>query len=160
MAYAVAERSTSNAHESELMFARLLALALLLAPLPASAQPYDYFCLFASQSAAQSDATVGAYYANAATWDLSTTFPGVAVTTPSALIDGISALTGWWIVISTVADNAALDAKANCVMKLDRGAAILGKSFVAAATLTGSGRTNLTFSPQPQGANYPEPLGQ
>lgn len=126
---------------------------------PVQAQPYDYFCIFTNQAAAEADATVGPYW-NGTTWDLSTTFPGIVISTPSALVDGISAATGFWIVVSSPTDNAALDAKANCVMKLDRQAAVLGQAFVVAATLTGTGRTSFTFSPVPHGSRYPRPLGQ
>lgn len=134
-------------------------MAALLLAQPALAQPYDYFCIFTNQAAAEADAIVGPYW-NGDDWDRSTTFPGVAVSTPSALVDGISAVTGFWIVVSSQTDNAALDAKSNCVMKLDRQAAVLGNSFVVAATLTGTGRTSFTFSPVPHGSHYPRPLGQ
>jgi hypothetical protein len=139
---------------------RLAIIAFFLFASPAWAQPYDYFCIFTNQAAAEADATVGAYW-NGTTWDLSQTFPGVTVSTPSALVDGISAITGFWIVVSSPVDNAALDAKANCVMKLDRQAAVLGNAFVVAATgLTGTGRTSFTFQPVPHGSRYPRPLGQ
>jgi hypothetical protein len=139
---------------------RLAIIASLLFASPACAQPFDYFCIFTNQAAAEADATVGPYW-NGTTWDLSQTFPGVTVSTPSALVDGISAVTGFWIVVSSPVDNAALDAKANCVMKLDRQAAILGNAFVVAATgLTGTGRTSFTFQPVPHGSRYPRPLGQ
>jgi hypothetical protein len=140
----------------------IAALVLLFSSPLAKAQPFDYFCIFTNQAAAQVDAVVGTYWivGNSA-WDLSQTFPGVTVSTPSALVDGISAITGFWIVVSSPVDNAALDAKANCVMKLDRQAAILGNAFVVASTgLSGTGRTSFTFQPVPHGSRYPRPLGQ
>lgn len=141
---------------------RLAIIASLLLASPASAQPYDYFCIFTNQAAAQADATVGAYWDPVnLVWNLSTVFVGVSVVTPTALVDGISPITGFWIVVSSMTDNVALDAKANCVMKLDRQAAILGNAFVVASTgLSGAGRTSFTFSPVPHGSRYPRPLGQ
>ena len=144
----------------------ILAAAVLLAlASSARADQFDYFCLYASQAAAQADPVVGTYWHPAtsdgpASWDQSRTFPGVKVVTPSAIVNGISALTGWWIVVSSAGDNAALDGDTACVMKLNRDVASKGGAFVAAATLTGAGRTNLTFSPVPAGSAYPSPLGQ
>lgn len=117
----------------------------------------DYFCIFASAAAAQADPTVGAFW-NGTSWDLSTTFPGVSVITPAALVNGISSLTGFWIVISQVSPNAALDAI--CVMKLDRDLGIVNGAFVLAAAISGSNRTSLNFSPVPHGSGYPRPLGK
>lgn len=139
----------------------LVGLVMLLLARSANAQPFDYFCIFTNQTAAEADAVVGAYWDSAdSVWNTSVVFPGVTVSTPSALVDGISAATGFWIVVSSPTDNAALDAKANCVMKLDRQAAVLNQPFVVAATLTGTGRTSFTFSPVPHGSRYPRPLGQ
>lgn len=161
MAMAIAGCSNANAHELELM-KHLAIIAFLLFASPACAQPYDYFCIFTNQAAAEADATVGTYWDPVnLVWNLSTVFPGLSVVTPAALVNGISPVTGFWIVVSSMTDNAALDAKANCVMKLDRQAAVLGNAFVVAASgLTGTNRTSATFQPVPHGSRYPRPLGQ
>jgi hypothetical protein len=117
----------------------------------------DYFCIFSGAAAAQADATVGAFW-NGSVWDTSTTFPGVSVTTPQALVNGISSLTGFWIIVSQRAANPALDAI--CVMKLDRDLGLVNGAFVLAATIVGSNRSSLTFSPVPHGSGYPRPLGK
>jgi hypothetical protein len=91
----------------------------------------DYFCLFASQAAAEANATVGAYYVPASAdgpggWRGDVVFPGLKVVTPSAIVNGISTLTGFWLMIATQGDNAVLDSVTNCVMKLDRDVAVRG----------------------------------
>lgn len=135
----------------------LIPLMLLISP--ASANEIDYFCIFASAASAQADGPVGAFW-NGTAWDTSTTFPGVSVTTPQALVNGISSLTGFWIVVSRTAASAALDADANCVMKLDRDAGSVNGNFVLAAAITGTNRTSLVFQPTPFGSGYPRPLGK
>lgn len=119
----------------------------------------DYFCLFANAAAAQADANVGVYWSGSA-WDTSTTFPGVSVITPQALINGISSLTGFWIVISRPVADAGLDANINVVMKLDRDLGIVNGAFVLASAIVGGNRTALTFQPVPYGSGYPRPLGK
>jgi len=73
-------------------------------------------------------------------------FPGLKVVTPSAIINGVSALTGFWLMISLPRDNAALDADAACVMKLDRDAAVRGYTPGVAATPVAI--SSITFSGQ------------
>lgn len=117
----------------------------------------DYFMLFSSQTVAESDPTVGLYW-DGSSWDLSQTFPGISVATAQAIINGVSALTGFWIIISTVAPVPALDTHSRLVMKLNRD--LSSGSFVMSSVITGTNRTNLIFHPLPQGSNYPQPLGQ
>lgn len=138
---------------------RLVVLLLSLLAVPANAGQIDYFCLFANAAAAQADANVGAFW-NGTVWDQSTVFPGVSVVTPAALINGISPITGFWIMVSRPSSNAGLDADTACVMKLDRDLASVNGSFVLAATLTGTNRTTATFQPVPNGSNYPRPFGK
>jgi hypothetical protein len=137
------------------------ALAILLALLTtqADAGQIDYFCIFTNAAAAQADANVGGFW-NGTAWDQSTVFPGISVVTPAALVNGISPITGFWIMVSRPSSNAGFDADASCVMKLDRDLASVNGSFVLAATLTGTNRTNATFQPVPNGSNYPRPLGK
>lgn len=137
----------------------ILALILTLLSWPASAGQIDYFCIFANAVAAQADATVGSFW-NGSAWDTSTTFPGVSVITPRALVNGISALTGFWIIVSRAADSPALDADTNCVMALDRDLGKVNGNFVMAAAIVGTNRSSLTFSPVPHGSGYPRPLGK
>jgi hypothetical protein len=139
------------------------AIALILALLSsaAGAGQIDYFCIFANAAAAQADANVGAFWnATLSVWDQSTVFPGVSVVTPAALVNGISPITGFWIVVSRPVDNPGLDADTACVMKLDRDLAAANGAFVLAATLTGTNRTSATFQPVPNGSGYPRPLGK
>lgn len=141
------------------MKAFITILCLLLGT-PALADEIDYFCIFSNAAAAQADGPVGAFWStDSLSWDLSTTFPGVKVVTPQALINGIPSFTGFWIIVSRTADSPALDADTNCVMTLDRDLAP-GGAFVTAAVITGSNRTSLNFSPVPHGAAYPRPLGK
>lgn len=123
---------------------------------------YDYYCIFTNQAAAQADSVVGAYWnATASAWNTSVTFPNHKVTTAAALIIGISPITGFQIVISTVGPNASLAANSACFMALNRDAACRSQAFVvAAANFTGTNRTNATLSPVPMGSCYPRPLGQ
>ena len=137
----------------------IAVIVYLLFSTPTLADEIDYFCIFSSATTAQADGPVGAFW-NGTVWDTSTTFPGVSVVTPQALVNGISSLTGFWIIISRVADSPALDADINCVMSLDRDIAKVNGNFVLAAAITGSNRTNLTFQPVPHGAAYPRPLGK
>jgi hypothetical protein len=132
---------------------------LMLLPLPAAAGEIDYFCIFANTAAAQADANVGIFW-NGTTWDASTTFPGVSVVTPAALVNGISPITGFWIMVARPSANAGLDADTACVMKLDRDLGAVNGAFVLGATLTGTNRTTATFQPVPHGSNYPRPLGK
>lgn len=119
----------------------------------------DYFCIFANAAAAQADPTVGAFWnSSASAWDTSTVFPGVSVSTPAALVNGISSISGFWIIVSQQVSNPALDAI--CVMKLDRELGAVNGAFVLVATITGSNRTNLNFAPVPHGSRYPRPLGK
>ena len=121
----------------------------------------DYFLLFTSAAIAQSDSVVGTYWdAIDGVWNLSVVFPGIKVITPQAVINGISSLTGFWIIISNAGDVPSLDNHSNLVMKLDRDIAAQGGSFVLSSVITGTSRTNLTFQPGPQGHKYPHPLGQ
>lgn len=139
----------------------LLAIftALLVAN-GAQAGEIDYFCIFANAAAAEADPNVGLFW-NGTVWDLSTVFPGISVVTPAALVNGISPITGFWIMVSRPSANAGLDADAACVMKLDRDLAAVNGAFVLSATgLTGTNRTTATFQPVPHGSNYPRPLGK
>lgn len=134
-------------------------IALLLMCAPVHAGEIDYFCIFANAAAAQADANVGAFW-NGTAWDQSTVFPGISVVTPAALVNGISPITGFWIMVSRPSSNAGLDADTSCVMKLDRDLAAVNGSFVISASLTGTNRTNATFHPVPHGSSYPQPLGK
>ena len=141
---------------------RWLALALALLTSSASANEIDYFCIFANAAAAQADANVGAFWSGSA-WDQSTTFPGISVVTPQALVNGVSSLTGFWIMVSRPVADAGLDTNPACALKLDRDQGAVNGSFVLAAAITGSNRTSLTFKPQPMarsGLAYPNPLGK
>ena len=140
----------------------LFLLLMFFACTPAKAGQIDYFCLFSNAAAAQADVNVGAFWnAPAASWDTSTVFPGVSVSTPAALINGISTLSGFWIVVSRpTASNPGLDGDTACqIMKLDRDLAPSG-NFVISASISGSNRTSLSFQPIPHGAGYPKPLAQ
>lgn len=120
----------------------------------------DYFLLFSNAAAAQADPVVSAYWnAPNSAWDGSTVFPGIKVSTPQAVINSISSLTGFWIVVARVVADSNLDAHANLVMKLSRDLSGIG-AFVLSAAISGSNRTTLTFAPVPHGAKYPLPLGQ
>jgi hypothetical protein len=132
---------------------------LLLMCSPVCAGELDYFCIFSNAASAQADTNVGAFW-NGTAWDQSTVFPGVSVVTPAALVNGISPITGFWIVVSRPVDNPGLDADTACVMKLDRDLAAANGAFVLAATLTGTNRTSATFQPVPNGSGYPRPLGK
>lgn len=120
----------------------------------------DYFCIFANAAAAQADPTCGAFWnATASAWDTSQVFPGISVLTPQALVNGISSLTGFWIIISQKAANPAL--AAICVAALDRDLGKVNGAFVLSSPLlTTPNRTPLTFSPVPHGSGYPRPLGK
>lgn len=140
---------------------KLAAILLTLLSTPVNAGQIDYFCIFANAAAAQADANVGPFWnATLSAWDTSTVFPGVSVTTPQALVNGISSLTGFWILVSHPVANAGLDANVACVMKLDRDLGKINGSFVLGAAITGSNRTSLTFAPVPHGSGYPRPLGK
>lgn len=140
----------------------VIFLSVLMAIAPARAvDQIDYFCIFSNAAAAQADAPVGAFWnASTSQWDLSTTFPGVSVVTPQALVNGISSLTGFWIIVSRTADSPALDSDTNCVMRLDRDVAAVNGNFVLSSAITGTNRTSLTFQPMPAGSLYPKPLGK
>jgi hypothetical protein len=137
----------------------IFALFLSFLISPGHAGEIDYFCIFANAAAAEADANVGLFW-NGTNWDQSTVFPYVSVVTPAALVNGISPITGFWIVVSRPVDNPGLDADTACVMKLDRDLAAANGAFVLAATLTGTNRTNATFQPVPNGSGYPRPLGK
>ena len=138
----------------------LFTLLFVLFAGPACAvDQIDYFCIFSNAAAAQADGPVGAFW-NGTNWDTSTTFPGITVSTPAALINGISTLTGFWIIVSRAVDSSALDADTNCIMTLDRDVGSVNGNFVLAAAITGTARTNLTFHPIPLGSGYPSPLGK
>ena len=138
----------------------LLLFVFLLAS-SAEADEIDYFCIFSNAAAAEADGPVGAFWnTSGSVWDTSTTFPGVSVVTPQALVNGISSLTGFWIIVSRTADSPALDADTNCVMTLDRDLGKVNGNFVLAAAITGTNRTSLTFQPVPHGSAYPRPLGK
>jgi hypothetical protein len=139
---------------------KFLAVLLFLSlSTPCHAGQIDYFCLFANAAAAQADVNVGVFW-NGTSWDTSTVFPGISVSTPAALVNGISPITGLWLMISRSTANAGLDADASCVMKLDRDLAASNGSFVISATISGTNRTSLTFQPVPHGSQYPRPLGK
>jgi hypothetical protein len=147
------------------MLQLFLATILILSPFVARADQMDYFCLFATQAAAEANPVVGQYYsASGASWDLSQTFPGIKVTTPSAILNGVSTLTGFWIIVSTAGPNATLAGKVAttgpCYIGLDRDVGKVNGSFVINAGISGSARTALTFSPIPEGSAYPSPLGK
>lgn len=134
---------------------------LLFSVAPLCANQVDYFCIFTNEAAAQVDGAVGQFWDTTnLVWNTSTVFPGVKVATPAALINGISPITGFWILVSTVNGNAALDAKVNCVMKLDRDLGKTNGAFVLGGSLSGTNRTSLTFTPVPHGSQYPRPLGK
>lgn len=138
----------------------IAAIFALLVSMPVQAGEIDYFCIFSNAAAAQADGPVGAFW-NGSTWDTSTTFPGISVATPQAVINGVSSVTGFWIIVSRPAANAGLDADTNCVMKLDRDQGKVNGNFVLGASVTGTNRTNLTFQPGPfDGPGYPRPLGK
>ena len=138
-----------------------IGLAILFTTESSLADELDYFCIFASATTAQADVNIAPFWnSTTAAWDLSTTFPGVSVTTPAALVNGISPITGFWIVVARTVDSPALDADTACVMKLDRDLAAANGAFVLAATLTGTNRTSTTFQPVPNGSGYPRPLGK
>jgi hypothetical protein len=141
------------------MMMKILFIGLLLLATPARADQIDYFCIFANAAAAEADANVGPFW-NGTAWDQSTTFPGITVVTPAALVNGISPISGFWILVSRPADNPGLDADPACVMKLDRDLAAANGAFVLAATLTGTNRTSATFQPVPHGSRYPRPFGK
>lgn len=138
---------------------KVLALIFSLIASSVQADEIDYFCIFSSAATAQADGPVGAFW-NGTVWDASTTFPGVSVVTPQALVNGISSLTGFWIIVSRTADSPALDADTNCVMTLDRDLGKINGNFVLSAAITGTNRTNMTFQPVPHGSAYPRPLGK
>jgi hypothetical protein len=137
-------------------------IALLLMISPANAGQIDYFCLFSNAAAAQADVNVGAFWnTTSLAWDTSTVFPGISVVTPAALVNGISPITGFWILVSRPIGNSGLDADTACVMKLDRDLGSVNGAFVLSASISGINRTSLTFRPVPHasaGANYPQPL--
>jgi hypothetical protein len=139
----------------------IMAIALCCLSRVADAGEIDYFCIFANAASAQADVNVGAFWnATISVWDTSTVFPGISVVTPAALVNGISPITGFWIMVSRPIANAGLDADAACVMKLDRDLAAVNGAFVLAGTLTGTNRTSAIFQPVPHGSNYPRPLGK
>lgn len=138
-----------------------LALILMLLSASVSAGQIDYFCIFANAAAAQVNPTVGQFWnAAAGVWDTSTVFPGISVSTSASNINGINPNIGFWIVISKTERDAGLDAVA--VMVLDREIGRRNGNFVlfAVGSLNGTSRTNLNFSPVPQGSDYPIPLGK
>jgi hypothetical protein len=143
---------------------KVLALILFLLCNPAMAGQIDYFCIFSNAAAAQADVNVGAFWnATSASWDTSTVFPGISVSTPAAIVNGIPSLTAFWILVSQRVANAGLDSDAACVMKLDRDLGGVNGAFVLSASIIGTNRTSLTFRPTPHaiaGANYPQPLGK
>src|SRR5580658_1366008 len=99
----------------------------------------DYFMLFTNAAVAQADSVVGAYWdAVDSVWNLSVVFPGIKVVTPQAVVNGISSLTGFWIIISNAGDVPALDSHPNLIMKLDRDIAAQGGSFVLSSVITGT----------------------
>jgi hypothetical protein len=138
---------------------RVIAFLLLFITSTCHAGEIDYFCIFANAAAAQADPNVGVFW-NGTSWDTSTTFPGISVSTPAALVNGISPITGLWILIARPTANAGLDADTACVMKLDRDLAATNGSFVLSASISGTNRTSLTFQPVPHGSGYPRPLGK
>lgn len=121
----------------------------------------DYFFLFASAAAAQADPIVGAYWDTVnLIWRGDVCFPGLKVVTSQAVVNGISSLTGFWIMISSPGPNATLAGSANCVLATDRIIAAQGGSFVIASSMTAAGHQNLHFSPVPAGSQYAQPLAQ
>ena len=117
----------------------------------------DYIFLFANLAAAIADPTVGAYYNNG--WRMDVCNPGIKVVTAAALVNGVSPLTGYWVMIESP-PNVALANDAKLVLALDRNAAVQSKPFVVAAAISGANRTNATMAPVPLGSQYPQPLGQ
>ena len=118
----------------------------------------DYIFLFANLAAAIADPTVGAYYNNG--WRMDVCNPGIKVVTAAALVNGVSPITGYWIMIESTGPSAALSSNSKLVLVLDRDAAVRSKSFVVAAAISGANRTNATISVVPLGSQYPQPLGQ
>ncbi len=141
----------------------VILCGLMLWNARASADEYDYFCLFASASAAEADPVVGTYW-HGTDWNRSVTFPATKIVTPAASFHGIPTATGFWIVLSPGGDNAALDGEVTstgpCWLALDRDAARNSQPFVVHASISGTDRTNLSFAPVPEGSAYPRPLGQ
>lgn len=115
----------------------------------------DYFFLFSNQAAALADPIVGAFSDGSGNWRLDICFPGIAVSTASALVNGISTLTGFWICISQTADNPTFDSHANLVISLNREAATLH-----ATVLNAGGHTSFQATPVPAGSTYHRPLNQ
>jgi hypothetical protein len=135
---------------------RWLALLFFLVATPALAvDQYDYFFLFSTQAAAEVDPVVGHYWNAANGWDLSQTFPGISVVTASAIVNGISALTGFWIMISSAGPNATLAGGANMVMSLDRTTAVL----VGTPLISSAGHAAFVWHPVPTGSTYPAHVG-
>ena len=78
----VCQQNFGRLFESSNTMKWLILIAALLAS-PAQAGQIDYFCIFTNAAAAQADANVGPFW-NGTTWDTSTVFPGISVTTPHA----------------------------------------------------------------------------
>src|ERR1700733_14689125 len=93
---------------------------------------YDYIFLFASVAAAQADGIVGLYWVAptaenpVGSWRGDVCYPGMKIVTATAIVNGVSTLTGFWIGIASTVDVPAFDTHSNLVSKLDRNAAIAG----------------------------------
>jgi hypothetical protein len=137
----------------------LFAFLALMISNSAQAGEIDYFCLFTNAAAAQADPNVGVFW-NGVSWDTSTTFPGITVSTAAPNIRGVNTTSGFWIMISRPVDNSGLDT--SCVMALDRDLGKNNGNFVlfADGSLNGTARTGLNFAPVPHGSGYPRPLGK
>ena len=134
----------------------IIAALFLFMGSPVVAGEIDYFCIFSNAASAQADANVGVFWDAAhSSWDTSTVFPGISVSTPAALVNGISPITGLWLLVARPSADAGLDADSACVMKWDRDAVA-----VVSASLTGTNRTSASFKPVPFGSNYAIPFGK
>ncbi len=142
------------------------ALALALLAGTAHAGQIDYFCLYTNQAAAMADPVMTAGsnpFWNAAlyNWRPDVVYPGIQVITPQAVFNGVSTLTGYWLMIAQPQRNSALENDNACKgLWLDRAAAVANQPFIVGGTISGGNRQNLQFSPVPLGSNYPQPLGQ
>ena len=93
---------------------------------------YDYIFLFANAAAAQADPSIGAYWVAptadnpTGSWRGDVCYPGMKILTATAIVNGVSTLTGFWIGIASMVDVPAFDAHSKLVAKLDRDAAIAG----------------------------------
>ncbi len=116
----------------------------------------DHLFNFASDSAAQADASVGAYWRAgdaeiSGAWDGSCAFPGQVVT---RLSTG-EIEPGWFITIAKVAVDLALSDHPNCVLVADREGAKRSEPFVIKTALDAATLADRKIEPVPFGSDYP-----